>query len=234
MPEHDRLVRAELAAPDEIDEPRHGAPGVHRIEEDPFVAGRELDRLALRLPQHRVAAADVRVVRHHLSRWDGRLDADASGESGGDFRDRGLQLFPGAVDRNAGELCLETEGLGAYAKPGLGPERAAREDDAIDAEPERVELSLQLLEGSDESGSADLVGRANGNQIGPVTFGRLRRHDLSACLLEAVLAGEDDPRAEQLAAKQAARSDRPRVAAQPAPASPSARPRGGGCLPGMV
>src|SRR5438093_325310 len=57
MPEHDRLVRAELAAPDEIDEPRHGAPGVHRIEDDPFVAGRELDRLALRLPQHRVAAA---------------------------------------------------------------------------------------------------------------------------------------------------------------------------------
>src|SRR5207247_7634361 len=120
------------------------------------------------------------------SRWDGRLDADASGESGGDFRDRGLQLFPGAVDRNAGELCLETEGLGAYAKPGLGPERAAREDDAIDAEPELVELTLQLLEGSDESGSADLVGRANGNQIGPVNFGRLRRH----CGLVCVHVGE--------------------------------------------
>src|SRR5438128_546800 len=61
VPEDDRLVSAELAAPDQVDEPGHGAPGVHGIEEDALVAGNELDRFALRLAQHRVAAAEVRV-----------------------------------------------------------------------------------------------------------------------------------------------------------------------------
>src|SRR5205085_4614457 len=101
VPEDDRFARAELPAPDQIDEPRHGPPGIDGIEEDAFVAGHELDRLALRLAQHRVTAAEVRVVADDLARRHGRLKTDAGGKARGDSRDRSPQLLAFGLDRDA-------------------------------------------------------------------------------------------------------------------------------------
>src|SRR5438876_2863594 len=198
VPEDDRLVCAELPAPDEIDEPGHGAARVDGIEEDTLVAGHELDRLPLPLAQHGVAAAEVCVVCDQLPRRHGRLEADARGQPRGDFRDRGLELRASALDGDAGKLRLEAERLGAHAQPGLGPEGAAREYDPIDAEPQLIELALQFLQRSDEACRTDLIGRADRDEKGPVTFGLLRRHYVFGHLLKHALAGEDDPCAEKM------------------------------------
>jgi hypothetical protein len=86
----------------------------------------------------------------------------------------------------------------------------------------------------DEARGADLVGCADRDEVGPVTFGGFRRHDVCAYLLEGALAGEDDPRAEQAVEEQIARRDRWGVAAQDDHAPHPARCRRRRGLPSMV